>query len=264
MNTGWSSDFSYRYYETLLQAIKAHFHLRLFSDVPQFPTGHQEQPIILLRHDVDLDLDIALTMAEIESDLGISSCYMVMTNCPFYTLEAKSSRSILLRLEQLGHEIALHFDSTNYNYRRGDVDLNSPSVIAELTNSVKRLEDVISRNVYSISFHRPLRHFLGGPLFICGKVNAYSAELMTWYLSDSKGTWRQGEPLQMLKNPQKPLLQLLVHPIWWGVKHMKASDRLQSFFERRTQDVSEERRKTFSNALSQHLGVVRSGDTGQV
>src|SRR5512132_727984 len=121
MDTGWSSDFSYRYYRTLLQAIMATFQIHLLSDVPRLLTGHQEHPITLLRHDIDLDLHIALTMAEIESALSVSSCYMVMTTCPFYTLQDKSSRSILLRLLQLGHEVALHFDSTSHDYRRGDL-----------------------------------------------------------------------------------------------------------------------------------------------
>lgn len=256
MNSGWSSDFSYGYYRKLLQAIRANFQIHLFSTVPQLLKRHQEQPNILLRHDVDLDMDIALAMAEIESDLKISSCYMVMTNCPFYNIEDKSSRSILLRLKQLGHEVALHFDFNNNDYRCGDVKIDS--VTMEIDSSVKLLESIISQKVYSISFHRPLQQFLKGPLFIAGKVNAYSAVLMNWYLSDSKGNWREGEPLQMLENPRKPLLQLLVHPIWWGVKHMKASDRLQSFFEYRTQGLSNERIKEFDNALLCHLGVRRS------
>ena len=61
-----------------------------------------------------------------------------------------------------------------------------------------------------------------------GKVNAYSRELMSWYLSDSAGNWREGEPLPLLSNPDRPLLQLLIHPFWWGEEHMSAGDRLQT------------------------------------
>jgi len=240
----------------MLEAIRANFQIHLLSEAPRVLKRHQEKPIVLLRHDVDLDLDIALAMAEIESDLKISSCYMVMNNCPFYKLEDNSSRSILLRLKQLGHEVALHFDYNNRNDRRGDIKIDF--VTAEIESSVKQLEAMISQPVHSISFHRPLQEFLRGPLLVAEKVNAYSAELMGWYLSDSKGHWREGEPLPMLENPQKPLLQLLVHPIWWGAKHMRASDRLQSFFESRTQGLSNERIEEFDNALSCHLGVRRS------
>lgn len=112
-NNGWSSDFSYGYYRKLLHAIKANFRIHLFDEVPKLLRDQRKQPCILLRHDVDLDLVKALAMAEIESELDIYSCYMVMTNCPFYSLEDKSSRSILLRLRELGHEVALHFGFDN-------------------------------------------------------------------------------------------------------------------------------------------------------
>ncbi len=256
MTGGWSSDFSYGYYRRLLKAIKANFQIRLFSEVPEILKLHQEKPVVLLRHDVDLDLDSALTMAEIESDFQVSSCYMLMTNCPFYNLNDQSSRAIVSHLIQLGHEVGLHFDFNNQNDEYGDI--KTDFLVAEIESSAKLLEDIISRPIYSISFHRPLQQFLKGPLFIAGKINAYSAELMDWYLSDSRGNWREGEPLQMLENPRKPLLQLLVHPIWWGDEHMKPSDRLQSFFEHRTQDLSGEQIEEFDNALSGHLGVRRS------
>jgi len=61
----------------------------------------------------------------------------------------------------------------------------------------------------------------------------------------------------MLENPHKPLLQFLVHPIWWGVKHMKASDRLQALFFYRTRGLSNERIEEFDHALSGHLEVRR-------
>jgi len=218
--------------------------------------GRYDKPSIILRHDVDLDLDKALIMAEIESELNISSCYMVMTNSPFYKIEDKSSRAVLLRLRQLGHEVALHFDFDNQDHRRSDVETDS--LAPEINSSIELLEDIISSNVHSISFHRPLRQFIKGPLFMFGRVNAYSAELMEWYLSDSKGNWRNGEPLPMLENPKKGILQLLIHPIWWGKWHISASDRLQLFYEMRTERLLGDEIIDFDDKLSSHLTVSRS------
>lgn len=261
-SNGWSSDFSYGYYRKLMQTIKTNFHIHLMYEVPHLlQKGRQEKPSILLRHDVDLDLDKALAMAEIESEINISSCYMVMTNCPFYKIEDKSSQAVLLRLKQLGHEVALHFDFGNQDHRRSNVEIDSMAL--EINSSIQLLEDIISSNVHSISFHRPLRQFIRGPLFMSGRVNAYSAELMEWYLSDSKGNWRNGEPLPMLENPNKGILQLLIHPIWWGKWHMSASDRLQSFFEIRTERLLDDEIIDFDDKLSSHLGVSRSAKKGE-
>ncbi len=253
MNNGWSSDFSYGYYRELLKLISENFQLCLFHEAPQILNNQNRKPKIFLRHDIDIDLRAALIMAEIENELKIASCYMVMTNCPFYTLGDESSVSILLRIKELGHEIGLHFSSDNHQ------DSDSDGMIAAIDNSAQQLEDTISSQVHSISFHRPFHQIHRGPLFIAGRINAYSEELMDWYLSDSKGNWREGEPLSMLEKSQKEILQLLVHPIWWGRRHLPASDRLQSFFNYRTKGLSINQIKRLDDALSRHLTITRSG-----
>src|SRR3972149_4536328 len=98
MSGPWLEDFSYTYYRRLLHAIRANFRPQLFSDTRILPWKQQERPTVLLRHDVDLDLSLALTMAGIEIEFGVHSCYMVMTRCPFYSIRDESSKAILLRL----------------------------------------------------------------------------------------------------------------------------------------------------------------------
>ena len=257
MNSAWSNDFSYSYYKRLLQAIKANFQTYLFYEVPEVLMNCQGNPKLLLRHDVDLDLDKALAMAEIESEHKISSHYSVMINCPFYTLNDRTSKSILLRIKKMGHEIGLHFDFDNQQDRNSVTDIDS--LAEKIDSSARVLEEIISSEVHSISFHRPLKQFLKGPILVSGRINAYSAELMNWYLSDSKGSWREGEPIPMLENPRKPLLQLLVHPIWWGDKHMLSGERLQSFFDYRTKGLSNKHVRLFDDALSCRLSIERTG-----
>jgi len=57
-------------------------------------------------------------------------------------------------------------------------------------------------------------------------VNAYAAPLMESYLSDSAGVWRAGEPLAAIGEMHGPVLQVLIHPIWWGPEHAPAAERL--------------------------------------
>ncbi len=63
---------------------------------------------LLLRHDVDMSLEAALAMAELEAKQDIVSTYFLMTKSEFYNLDAPSGVHAFARLRELGHRIALH------------------------------------------------------------------------------------------------------------------------------------------------------------
>ena len=248
--------FDFDFYEIILSTLKNNFLFCPFSKAIEIINHNNPKPYVLLRHDVDLDIEHALKFARIEAEAGVKSCYMIMTNSPFYNLHDDLSKSIIRELISLGHEIGLHFDFQNNSHRNNYTTIEK--IEEDIERECKLLEEIIGAETQTISFHRPLRNFLNGPFLIRGKVNAYSAELMKWYLSDSKGNWREGNPLPALQNPIENILQLLIHPIWWDEKHLPASDRLQIFFERRTKDFNTEERNNFDNILSSYLTVQRS------
>src|SRR5207302_922810 len=130
----------------------------------------------------------------------------------------------------------LHFDFEDPAQRAGGavVEAVEPAIAA----ACARLEAASGQPVRSLSFHRPLPQFLRGPSLVAGRVNAYARELMDWYLSDSGGRWRQGEPLPMLEHPTRPMLQLLTHPIWWAEQHQAPPDRLDAFLTAATVGLS--------------------------
>lgn len=257
MGVEWRSDFSFGYFRRILEAIKSNFENHLISEALQALRHDGKRPKLFLRHDVDLDLNKALEVAMIENEHGVCASYMVMVNSPLYRVEETASRSILRRFISMGHEVALHFDFDTSEERNDHSELSS--IEPKIHSACHRLETTIEAEVRSISSHRPLPPLLRGPLIVAGRVNAYSKELMAWYLSDSKGTWREGEPLPRLQNPDQPLLQLLIHPIWWGNEHRPAQDRLQAFFEASIQGDSPEQIKAFDASLSNHLGIRRKG-----
>jgi hypothetical protein len=253
MSLGWSSDFGYEYFRRILQTIKSNFELHLVSETPQI-LNKIGQPKLILRHDVDVSLKRAIRMAEIEYDFGIRATYMVMTTSPLYRVEDVTSRNTLLKLIDRGHEVGLHFDFEN------EAHVNNPqisSVEAMIYADSVRLENIVGLPIRSISFHRPQKLFVRGPSMLSGRVNASSKELMEWYLSDSKGCWREGEPLPKLLGPDKPLLQLLIHPIWWGDEHMLPEDRLQAFFDAETQGQPREYADALDAALAKIIPAVR-------
>lgn len=253
----WSSDFSYDYFRSMIQAAGSKFEICLFSQVPDINHSKEGKQRLLLRHDIDVDPSAAVKMAEIENKLGIKATYFAMTNSQLYSIDDESSKLALQRISNLGHEIGLHFDFDSEEERKKEPDLNK--VETNIVNACNKLENVVGKKVKSISFHRPLQKYLKGPLMIAGRVNAYSKELMDRYLSDSKGRWREGEPLPMLINSDKLLIQLLIHPIWWGENHMSPPDRIQAFFKDRTNGYARNEMERYDKALAINLEVIRTG-----
>jgi hypothetical protein len=228
----------------------------LFRDAKRLIVENTDRPALLLRHDIDLDVDKALSLAEIESKIGIFSCYMFMSDCPFYSLNEKHTQRVILKIKEMGHEIGLHYDS---NSQLKKVTSNQDFFRESIEHEAKKLESIIECRVESISFHRPIKKYINGPFYIGDRINAYSKELMGWYLSDSKGNWRDGDPMLRIKSPQGPILQLLTHPIWWGERHLIVPEKLQEFFDNKTKGLSEIDIGIFDNELSKHLTVVRGG-----
>jgi hypothetical protein len=63
---------------------------------------------VILRHDVDLALDAALRMAELEAEAGAVATYFLMTRSVFYNLASAEGERAVARLRELGHRVGHH------------------------------------------------------------------------------------------------------------------------------------------------------------
>ncbi len=63
---------------------------------------------MILRHDVDLSLDGALAVAEVEADEDAWSTWFLMTRSVFYNLASSEGERAIARLRELGHRVAHH------------------------------------------------------------------------------------------------------------------------------------------------------------
>ncbi len=249
MNTAWSDNFTYDYYVRILRAVKKKFNIRMLGD------GLAEDstlPRLFLRHDVDVSINRALAMAEIEAEHGIQSTYMFMPHSPLYDIRHDGER--LRQFISLKHEVALHFD-IDKDVRAQNATI--ADVLGEIEKDCQIISDITGESVRSVSFHRPLPQFLKGEFTVTGRTNAYSSELMESYISDSRGEWRNGEPLTYLQEAAAPVLQLLVHPIWWGMKHMIPQERLEEFYLDATAALTCEDRARFDDDLAITVPAVR-------
>jgi hypothetical protein len=144
---------------------------------------------LFLRHDVDLSLEAALELAELEHELGVRATYFLMTESVFYNLDSRLGRDAPSRLRDWGHAVGLHAV-----YPRAELDDRFDNVFA---------------------WHNPDPAYLSQP--VAGAVNVMEPPYFTQglYRSDSNRRWREGCPHAELAAGSFEWLQLLVHPEIW-------------------------------------------------
>jgi hypothetical protein len=175
--------FELDHYEVLLDAAAAGgYRFALFDEPP-------ERGDVLLRHDVDLSLDAALQMAELEARAGVRATYFLMTQSVFYNLASPEGLRLLNRLRELGHGVGLHAVWPG----------------AELD---ERFDPIVA-------WHNPDPDYMSEP--VNGAVNVMQAPYFDpdHYRSDSNHHWRYGCPHPALARGEFEWLQLLVHPEIW-------------------------------------------------
>jgi hypothetical protein len=174
-----------------------------------YESAELEKSHLILRHDIDMSLDAALPIAEIEKSFGLRAHYFVLVRTEMYNLFSAQAGRVLRELAALGHEIGLHFDASLHD--PADLDHAAAAECAAL-------ELATSAAVRTISFHRPAQMLLGYPDRLAGRLHAYQPRFYSemGYCSDSQGAWRHGHPLLHSAVRKKQALQLLTHPIWWN------------------------------------------------
>src|SRR5438270_1730091 len=105
--------FSEEGYRELLLAFKsAGYTFCSFEEIDR--SLWEKQPFVVLRHDIDISLRLALEIARIEHEQGVQATYFVTLHSPFYNALSRSSAEIMSQLHQWGHQLALHVDLTAY------------------------------------------------------------------------------------------------------------------------------------------------------
>jgi hypothetical protein len=178
-----SCSFDLGHYREILEAARAGgYAFKPFGDDP-------ERGDLFLRHDIDLSLDAALRMAELEAELGALATYLLMTESVFYNLASSEGVAAIARLRELGHAVGLHAV-----YPTVELD--------------ERFDAVVS-------WHNPDAAYMSER--IPGAINVYAEPYFSppAYRSDSNQNWRSGCPHEELRGGGFRWLQILVHPEIW-------------------------------------------------
>lgn len=228
--------FTYSWYREFLAECKRSGETRPLAEADVAAPGS-----VLLRHDVDYDLEAADAIRRIEEKAGVRSSFLFLVSTDFYNVASTTGRRFLAELIGQGFDVGLHFDPDVH----GDASLD-----AAFSAERVFLESMTGQPLRSVSLHNPTAH--GRYPSFDGVVNAYDPR---WcgpdrYLSDSCRRWRR-DPIAFLSSDRPALVQVLTHPIHFseeGIAYRPQfqrmtknwSDRLHNYALRYNQSYREE------------------------
>lgn len=204
MTAGGSSrcDFSLEHYRELLEAAQAGGYRFAGFDRPPEPGD------LLIRHDVDLSLGAAVSMADVEAEAGAWSTWFLMTRSVFYNLASEEGEQAIARLRELGGRVAHHAVWPN-------VDLD------------ERFDPVVA-------WHNPDLSYVAKP--IDGATNAMAPPFYDpdFFRSDSNHRWgHRGQnhdcPHAELARGDLEWLHLVIHPAIWVYDGGTMRETMESF-----------------------------------
>lgn len=213
---------------------------------------HTDKIVIGLRHDLDGNICAARTMADMEHRAGIRATYFVNHNDIYYVwFDGRNQRhrreSSIYRyreIQDLGHEIGLHYDMLTSFYAYGDDPArllaeelawlrgHGIDVVGGASHGSKAADMVpfVNYEVFKDMTNAREGFVLAyeGREYQLGQLNlgdyfAYETYHMgppnSVYYSDAGGAWRTP-----VLDPEKGIpslkagdsAQILIHPVWWG------------------------------------------------
>ena len=157
---------------------------------------------MILRHDVDSDVDSAWEFFLLEKKLNIKSSFFFLMTSPFYNLFSSLNRQRVKKMAESGFDIGLHFDPLIYEVK----DLS-----AHVRREARQLAFIAGKKVRTVSLHNPslLNEY---PLFP-GFINAYDPAFFSDsnYLSDSCMDFRGKDPYHFAKKAAQKPVQIVLH-----------------------------------------------------
>jgi len=185
---------------------------------------------IILRHDVDFNIESAYKLALIEKEIGITSTFFIMTTAHTYNPMSIKNRKMLVEMVKLGFEIGLHFDSSVYG------NINIDKMKNKVDEEASVLFSIINKKIVSISLHNPSVN--GKYLIFEGYNNAYDKKIFSpkIYLSDSIMKFRHNI-YEFVKRVKTTHIQILLHPLHYTKNGGNYATIMSEFINTFTKDI---------------------------
>lgn len=235
-------DFTLKSYVKLLKYLD-----QIYTIVPFCDVRYEDTPYLVLRHDIDISLQNALTMAKIEEDLNIRSTYFVLFSSRFYNVFEAKNMEILKGISELGHEIGLHYYPKQYRLYK-----QNPQKTLQIQTQI--LENFLGKKVRSISRHGQfdMDPFSATRRYINANHPYLRADL---FVHDSDRAWVTLEGLYVLLNNPPKRAQLLIHPENWQKDKIDREKLLERHFQTLENEIQEIKKGLFEIYRTDQLAI---------
>lgn len=206
-NTYRFDDFTLTNYESLLSLALENYSFCFFTN-----NNTYKDKTIILRHDVEFSIPIALEMAKIENQLGIQSTYFVQLHSDFYNALELKTFTHLKEIESLGHELALHFDAHFWGVsEEGELERFlqiDKTTFLTYFEVIPKVFSFHNNNAFTLSCSKDI---------YAGMINVYAEKYKTklGYCADSTGFWRYEILEDRLREAKDNIIQVLIHDGMW-------------------------------------------------
>lgn len=217
-----SEDFSLeRYKEIILLAKEKRYWFPKVCEVGRPPLTKRK--FLLIRHDIDVSVMAATEMAQLEYQLGVTTSYYVRLHCPFYNPLEEGTFKKILSIQNMGHEIGLHYETEFFK----NIEIDP---IRGIYNDIHTLEGLLGKRLLSISQHNPSVSNIYPKLWK-DYIDAYQPMLVRDipYFGDSGRCWREGCIITKIGKFNQ--IHTLIHPYSWTRWHKHWEDNLRAHGE---------------------------------
>ena len=205
---------------------------------------------VLLRHDVDFSLAMAVELARVNAELGVAGTFCVLPRSAIYNLASPSAQMLLAELRGLGQHLALHWDAPQ---EASDLPLET-HILVDFARANASVADLSP--AFSIHAPPPSMHAIVETLHVPGLTNMSSARFTQdlEYRSDSNLRYSIDEWRVVLHDSTRPL-HLLFHPLNWVIGGTSMQEILAATAARLLQDgeVEFQRNSTWARAIPDGL-----------
>ncbi len=248
--------FSYDAYVEMLSRFRdAGYRFAAFPQAERLLADNRR--FVLLRHDVDMDLEKARQMARREADAGIAATYFFLVRTDHYNVFSGFGTESVREILRRGHHLGLHFDCAAYP--GADV----AGLKAGCAREAGMLEAWFQAPVTVVSYHRPNELVLSGhPGLSAPRAHTYMPlfSRSIKYLSDSTGRWRYEYPPQSEALTSGLPVQLLTHPVWYADVPQRPYQALLSILSAKAKFLE---RSFADNCRVMGEGMAKSDDPGR-
>jgi len=182
-----------------------------FFTLSEFAKAEDFKKSIIMRHDIDTQLDVAVEISAIECERNISSTFFIRLHSHNYNVFCIRDLMKIKRIVENNHEIGLHYESDFYSIFNKDIK-------EEVEKEIEILEGLTGKKIKTICPHEPTRtNSFHVKNFNSNILQAYDDKLFKKfkYISDSSCRWRDGSFYENIISEKFDKLYILTHPYWW-------------------------------------------------